>query len=275
VEFRPRLPRDGINVSHNHPLREALLLAVAVLGIAIGLTLLGAFAVDLMVPQVPPTTEVRLFGPFVERLAGSTDLGQADLQASLASLVGRLSAHWDDSPYAFRIWIWTDPTPNAFALPGGVIAVTSGLLEDVASENELAFILAHEVGHFYHRHHLRNLGRGFVLSWILGVMGADGNALSGSGLGGLASALTMRGFNRDQEREADRFGLELVFWEYGHVAGSWDFFAKLPEPSSELERSVSSYTSTHPVSTARIQALKVLARERSWPLAGEIRPFSR
>jgi predicted Zn-dependent protease len=250
-------------------------LAATVLGIAIGVTLVGALAVDLLVPQVPPSTEVRLFGPFVEKLAGSTDAGQAELRASLVSLLERLSAHWHESPYRFQVCIWKDPAPNAFALPGGVIVLTSGLLESVESENELAFVLAHEVGHFYHRHHLRNLGRGFVLSWILGAMGADGNGLSGSGLGTLAATLTMRGFNREQEREADRFGLELVYREYGHVAGSWDFFGKLPESSSELERGVATYASTHPLSTARVQALKMLARERGWPVVGKTHPFSR
>jgi Zn-dependent protease with chaperone function len=89
------------------------------------LVVLGAAFVDLLVPHLPPSLEVRLFAPLAEELAGTQDQGgPGHHQASVGSLMARLSAHWVDNPYTFQVRTWADSTPNAFALPGGFIAVT-------------------------------------------------------------------------------------------------------------------------------------------------------
>jgi predicted Zn-dependent protease len=110
---------------------------------------------------------------------------------------------------------------------------------------------------------------------MFAALGAGGEGRSGTDLLGLATMLATRGFDRNQESEADRFGLELLHQEYGHIAGTWDFFKRLPAPNTEFERDLVGYLSTHPVNSARIEALQALARKRQWPIEGEIRPFSR
>ena len=269
MEFRPRLPAEGINVSHTHPLREAFVLVGGVLAVSALFVVLSALAIDLIVPHIPPHWEARIFAGL---WAGSDeeDLDQETRQQRQAvqALLDRLAAHWPEAPYRFRVSILDQPTPNALAFPGGLIGVTSGLLEQVESENELAFVLAHELGHFRHRDHLRSLGRGLVLGFVLTLATGSSQLLQ------LAPMLAERSFARKQERESDGFGLELVYREYGHVAAANDFFQRIAEPGLPLARELEGYLSTHPVSETRVADLWTLAQQRGWPLRGEPLPFS-
>jgi predicted Zn-dependent protease len=153
--------------------------------------------------------------------------------------------------------------PNAFAVPGGRIVITRGLLESVSSESELAFVLGHEIGHFKQRDHLRGLGRGLALGIAISALdlGGAGGALDlVSGATGIAG----RHFDRSQESGADEIGLELVWREYGHVSGALKFFDRFPRPTGSLEKQFQSYLATHPVHSDRIASLRGMADARGW-----------
>jgi Zn-dependent protease with chaperone function len=273
VSFDPSLPEEGVNVSGAHPLREAALLLAAVLGAGALLVVAAAAAVDLLVPRLPASWEAKLFSATWPDALGDDERGDADPRAQVvAELLGRLERHWPDRPYPFRAAIWEEEQPNALAFPGGWIAVTSGLLEQVESENELAFVLGHELGHFHNRDHLRGLGRGLTLALVLTAAGASG-AGSAAELAGVAGQLAQRGFDREQERSADRFGLALVAAEYGHVAGAGEFFGRLPQPESEAGRRIAGYLATHPLNRERIEALRRTAAAQGWPTSGDLRPL--
>jgi len=271
VKFDPSIPEDGINVSRTHPLREALLLVGGVAAIAIAVAVAAAVAVDLVAPHIPIELEVRLFSGWFDR-GVEADEAADPREQPLAKLLGRMAGHWPENPYAFEIAIWDTPEPNAVALPGGVIAVTQGLLETVESENELAFVLGHELGHFRNRDHLRGLGRGIAFSLLLVAVGAGGGS-SAVELASLAGQFAQRGFDRDQEIEADRFGLALLAAEYGHVSGAEAFFEHLPELGGPLDGELASYFSTHPLNADRLQALRGTAHEMGWELRGERQPL--
>jgi Zn-dependent protease with chaperone function len=275
VNFDPSLPDDEVNVSATHPLREALFLVAGIAGAGFALFVVIALAVEVLVPWIPPSLEVRVFSgsSFVELLGPEGD--SADPRAGLvAELLDRLAQHWPENPYAFDVAVYEESTPNALAFPGGLVVVTSGLIEQVESENGLAFVIGHELGHFRHRDHLRGIGRGVAFALVMGALG-----LGGSGgavqLAVLSGQLAARGFDRDQESDADRFGLELVQKEYGHVAGAGDFFEKLPQPDGAVEREIAHYLATHPLNDERIQALHALALERGWSQVGPLTPLGR
>jgi len=270
VKFDPSLPEDGINVSRTNLLREALLLVGGVAAIAIAVAFAAAVAVDLVVPHIPIELELRLFSGWFDR-AAKTDAAVDPREQPLAKLLDRMVGHWPECPYGFEIAIWDTPEPNAVALPGGVIAVTRGLLEKVESENELAFVLGHELGHFRNRDHLRGLGRGIAFSLLLVAVGVGGGG-SAVELASLAGQFAQRGFDREQEIEADRFGLALLAAEYGHVSGAAAFFEHLSELGGPGEGALASYFSTHPLHADRIQALHGTAHEMGWALRGEQRP---
>src|SRR5688572_12316741 len=272
MEYDPKLPADGINTTDENPLREFALLIAGLVGVAIALIALAALAVDRLVPLVPPSLEARWFGGIAEAIAEEEDPRSAPVQA----LVDRLVAHWDDAPYPFHVGVLDDePDPNALALPGGAILVTSGLLDQVGSENELAQVLGHELGHFRDRDHLRGLGRGLAAQLVLGAIGGSGEIVSG--LSAFAGALAQRGFDRRQEQQADAFGLALVQAEYGHVAGAGDFFARLASAPSApgAGRRIAGYLETHPLHEDRVAALAAGAAARGYPTEGPLTPWVR
>jgi Zn-dependent protease with chaperone function len=271
VKFDPSLPEDGINVSRAHPLREALLLVGGVVAIAAAVAVAVAVVADLAAPHIPIELEARLFSGWFDRDV-EDDEAATPREQSLAQLLNRMAGHWPENPYVFEIAIWDEPEANAVALPGGVIAVTNGLLENVESENELAFVLGHELGHFHNRDHLRGLGRGIAFSLLLVAVGVGGGG-SAVQLASLAGQFAQRDFSRDQEIEADRFGLGLLAAEYGHVSGAAAFFEHLPERDGALEGGLASYFSTHPVNADRVQALHAAASEMGWELRGERQPL--
>ena len=141
--------------------------------------------------------------------------------------------------------------PNAFAAPGGMIVVNSGLLTFAQSENEVAMVLAHELAHHVNRDHLEGMGRGLVLAVILNaVLGGNSglDQITGAGAQGLALKMS-----RDDERDADRLGLLLLEGRYGHVGGALDFFLRIGDQPGGRP---ATWLSTHPLSSDRIDRME-------------------
>lgn len=269
MSFDPRLPRDDVNVSPTHPLVEAswLLVAAAVAGLMLAVLAFGA--TEVVARWLPPGLEARLFGALWSDVGAEAGAGETPRAALARSVLARLAARWPENPYTFRLVVLDEPELNALALPGGTIAVTRGLLEVAESENELAFVLGHELGHFAARDHLRAIGRGLILAFVM-------RALVGAGAGeaavpALASELASRGFARDQERDADAFALRLLAAEYGHVAGADAFFRRLPDADAGLAARAAGWLATHPVSESRIAALHALAAREHLSPTGPLR----
>lgn len=262
MRYVARQPRDGINVSTQHPLVEASTLFVGLSLIFIAIAVALILLVDLVLLFVSPQREVGLFESWSVSDYVEVDDDDARVE-ELQRLTDRLSRHWPESPYEYTVRIAESDELNAMALPGGLIVITSGLLDAVESENELAFVLGHEMGHFSNRDHIRGLGRGVVLSIFLAALsGSDGGVNLGSSL----SDLTLRGFSRGQEEDADEFGLSIVNSEYGHVASSWRFFERL----SDKELGLATYLSTHPSPHGRVDKLIESAAGRGWAVDGAV-----
>ena len=258
----PRQPREGINVSDTHPLVEAGTLVVALTAIFVAIVVLLIFLIEVVLYFVPAEKEAALFRDWLPDDLVTVSPADERLYAT-QSLVDELAKHWPESPYEFRVEIDTSDVANAMALPGGLIIVTEGLLNQVESENELAFVLGHELGHFRNRDHLRALGRGIVLSLFFTVT-AGGDV---SGLGIKVSDLALRGFSRTQELDADAFGLDVVHAHYGHVGEAWRLFERWESRDGTL-LDIVTYTSTHPQPGDRIEELEQLALDNGWPIDG-------
>lgn len=274
MSFDPSLPDDGVNVTPTHPVREALLL-VAGVGAAVAILFVAlAFAIEIAVAWIPPGFEAKIFSvPWMGSTADRDALVEDDPRGqAVAKLLDRLALRWRENPYELRVAVYDEPTPNAVAFPGGLILVTSGLLERVESENELAFVLAHEIGHFRNRDHMRGMGRGVAFALVLGSFGLGGSG-DASQLATMSSGLAARAFDREQESDADRFALEVVAMEYGHVAGAQDFFGRLSDPDGVVEKKITHYFATHPLNDDRETTLTALAVERGWAMEGDTRPW--
>ena len=127
------------------------------------------------------------------------------------------ASHRPDLEFTFTVV--DSPEINAFALPGGYIYINRGLLAYLNSEDELAAVLAHEIGHVTARHAIQQHARGRLGSTAAGVGGfvaavATGNIYIGSELAQLGSLWTqagVSGFGREHELEADSLGAEYLY----------------------------------------------------------------
>ncbi|WP_429884976.1 M48 family metalloprotease [Geoalkalibacter halelectricus] len=121
-------------------------------------------------------------------------------------------SHRPDLPYQFAVI--NNSAPNAFALPGGPIAITRGLLVVMNNEAQLASVLGHEVGHVTARHSVAGMQRGALLGVGVAVIsGVAGDAAHGplsQQVAQLAATLVDNTYSREQEREADRLGIDYM-----------------------------------------------------------------
>ena len=269
MRFVSKRPREGINVSDVHPLAEAATLIAGLSAIFVMIALAIVFFVELALFYISVDVEEKIFSGWIpDGLVSVTD---DDVRTEDAQrLLDRLARHWPESPYTFRMELMESKVPNAMAIPGGLIVVTTGLLDSVESENELAFVIGHEIGHFRNRDHIRQLSRvaAFGLLWT-----AMRSSEGGGTLGITVADLTLRGFSREQESDADSFGLHLVYSEYGHVNESWRFFDRMDQEAHSSDELLV-YASTHPVPGERIEDLRFLARANGWPLKGSLTPLT-
>ncbi|MGH8197910.1 MAG: M48 family metalloprotease [Steroidobacteraceae bacterium] len=135
------------------------------------------------------------------------------LQSYVQRVGGRLAAVSDRKlPYEFVVL--NNTIPNAWALPGGKIAVNRGLLTQLKSESELAAVLGHEIVHAAARHSAQQMSRGMLMQG--GLLAAQ-VAASDSDYGnlymagaGLAAQLAMQRYGREAELESDRYGIEYM-----------------------------------------------------------------
>ena len=268
MRFVAKQPREGINVSDTHPLVEAGALVAGLAAIFVAIALLLGFLIEVALYFVSAEEEARLFADWLPDDLVAVSKSDDRLRETQL-LVDRLASHWPETAYRFRVEIDDSELSNAMALPGGLIIVTQGLLDQVESENELAFVLGHELGHFRNRDHLRTLGRGIVLSMFFAVV--TGNDVAGIGL--TAADLTLRSFSRQQETKADEFGLTIVHTEYGHVNEAWRLFERWDVADNTIIDLVT-YLSTHPDAGDRIADMRELARTHAWRTEGELTPLN-
>ena len=159
-------------------------------------------------------------------------------------------------PWTFRVV--DDPTPNAFALPGGYIFVTRGILGLMRNESELASVLGHEIGHVTARHSVSMLSRaqlaqiGMVVGQIaFPEMGQLAN-VAGAGL-----QLLFLNYGRDAERQADDLGFRYAYQEGYDVTQMADVFEALLRMGSRENRSaLPGWLATHPGEEERIEAVR-------------------
>jgi predicted Zn-dependent protease len=173
------------------------------------------------------------------------------------------------SAYQYQWYVSKDPTVNAFAIPGGIIVVNSGLLKKADSPNELAAVLAHEVQHVEQKHALKNMINSAGIAAIVLVVLGDANAVVML----MAHQVSAQYFNRQIESEADLKGLQLLQKKNIDPAGMVSFFKKMDagfitdkaeakaKPKAEQdadaeESEVASWFSSHPDTVSRIQTVE-------------------
>ncbi len=195
----------------------------------------------------------------------------------VASIGGRIVANSEIPGLRFHFTVLDSPIVNAFALPGGYVYVTRGLIALANSEAELASVLAHEVGHVAARHTAQRYNRSVGMSLGGAVLGAlIGNQIVND-LVQQGSQLYLLSYSRKQEYEADQLGVRyLVRAGYDPYAEA-DFLRSM-EAQDMLEQALnrdknnrpSEFLTTHPITAKRVVEAIDAARNSGVPV--ETRP---
>ena len=170
-------------------------------------------AAEQVALRIPPATETDLGRHTLASLDGywmRPSQVPAPRQRALTDEFNALAAGAPDLP-PHRLVFRSGPAigPNAFALPGGTIVVTDQLVALAHRDQEIMAVLAHELGHLAHRHVMRRLLQGSATALI--IAGVTGDVTSTTSLAASAPVLLLRAkFSRDFEREADRYGIDLL-----------------------------------------------------------------
>jgi len=192
------------------------------------------------------------------------------------SLGTLLSANAQDASGGFHFLTIDDRSVNAFAMPGGIIGVFSGLILETRDEAELAAVIAHEIAHVTQRHLARRFARdrdvGFAtgLAVLAGILAAGIDPQLGQAVitGGMAAGVQSRlDYSRSAEAEADRIGMQILASSGLHPDAMGDFFERLQALSRGSPDSVPEYLRTHPVNLERVSD----ARNRARGMSGDFR----
>lgn len=257
MKYTPKELKENVNISRTSPIREFFLLLGGVLGVILIVYIALGFAVDIVVTKLPPEIEQSL-GRLYSKIYENTEETTTGIQ--LQEILDGLAKELPKGELQYKVHLVTNSLINAMALPGGNIVVFSGLIKEVKSENELAFVLAHELGHFANRDHLRGLGRRLVLLTIsIALLGGDSSAANFL----MNSLLNVEmKFSQHQEKMADLWALDLLNRRYGHVSGATDFFEKMSK--KEKKGRILYYFATHPYPENRVKTLEEQIREKGY-----------
>lgn len=257
----PPLPADWLSGIERHDrLSRPQMVRLAVAGgvaaaLAGVLWLAGGALLTAAAPLVPDTVTEPLGKAFVAQLSGDRACTSPEAEAALSKLVDRLHP---PRPVTVTIADWK--LANAFAGPGGQIILTRGLLEEASGPDEVAGVLAHEIGHVARHHPTKALLRHYGVSLFAGALG--GGYAQTADLGLLLAA------SREAEREADAYGLEAMAAAKVSPQGLAAFFERQKRPGPKatkndgadtLLQKLGSYATTHPSDDERLAAIREAA----------------
>lgn len=208
-----------------------------------------------------PQQEVQIGAQEHKKIVKQYGLYQDQKIQSYVQSVGQKVVKGTERPdVLYRFFVLDSPIVNAFALPGGYIYTTRGLLALANSENEMAAVLAHETGHITGRHAAERYSRGVVTSLGAAILSS---AVGSSGVTralGVGSDLYMKSYSRGQESQADSLGLRYLSRAGYHPSGMSGFLQSM-SGSAALDARIAgeqggggSFFSTHPDTQERVAA---------------------
>jgi predicted Zn-dependent protease len=222
------------------------------------------------------------FGHFVDASIMNDYMKVDDpgINGAVTTIGQQLVHNSDRSDLDFTFKVLSTPRVNAFAGPGGYVYVTTGLLDLLESKDELAAVLAHEIGHITARHQVRafhNAQRaqiGIALIDIAGIFlagipaGSIGSSLAGDlakAVGYMATMVVYQGYSRAYEEQADRLGVRYSFRSGFNHRASISVFEKFIKIEEEQKQGQSNLDLTilrsHPKLKERIRTIEQIADE--------------
>jgi len=190
------------------------------------------------------------------------------------ALGSRLASHAPDASGTFHFLTIDNSQVNAFAMPGGIVGIHTGLILAARDEAELAAVIAHEIAHITQRHIARMYARGRDINFatglaiLAGILAASIDPQLGQAAiaGGLAFGMQSQlDYTRSNEAEADRVGIQILSSTHFDPHAMADFFERMQELTRGAHDAIPEYLRTHPVTLGRISD----ARGRADQMSGD------
>lgn len=208
-----------------------------------------------------------------------------ELNEYLQNLGYSLVANSDDAYQNFHFFLIGSSQINAFATPGGVVAVYSGLFLTTDTESELASVLGHEIAHVTQRHLARSFEKasqlslpimaGMIAGILLGAAGGDGGLGAAAAVGlSAAGQQAQINYTRSNEKEADRVGMRYLALSGYNPTGMPDFFQKLERKNRYVGSNYPEFLRTHPITVNRIAEATQRAAQYKKQRSTFMRPLS-
>ncbi len=255
AEIRRRAPmvRDTARARRNGKIQIVGWSMAAAISLVLTAIYLVPLLADRVAPLIPLSVERRL-GDAVAKQVHVIFKGGAclndDGEAALATMEHRLAAGLPPNAL-FDIRVLASPVANAFALPGGRIYLLRGLIDKAESAEEVAGVLAHEMGHVVHRDALRRLLQSGGSSFLIGLL--FGDVFGGGTLITLGQTLVNSAYSREQESDADAFAADLFLRIGQSPKPLGTFLSRIAKDDKAMTRFA--LLLSHPLSQDRLVAL--------------------
>ncbi len=210
--------------------------------------------------------EIKIGNGVAENMLGASALLPDDTVQAYVNRVGRwVSLHTErpDLPWKFGVLVSNDI--NAFAVPGGTIFITNGLLKKLNNESELAGVLAHEISHVLRKHHLTALQKGARVGLAGDLAGEllkdKGNRVITDKVIKAGTEVYARGLDKDDEFEADRMGI-VIATRAGYDPYGLPAVLQMLDAINAKDSSLALMFKTHPAPHDRLDRLDKLMEKQ-------------
>jgi predicted Zn-dependent protease len=208
--------------------------------------------------EIDEKQEIEIGRDMAARLLGAAPLVNDPRQQRYVNNVGRWLASQTERPdLPWQFGVLDTPGLNAFAVPGGTIFVTKGLVQRMRSEAELAGVLAHEIGHVLKKHHLKAIQKSAQASLAgdaLQMAMKDSNSEVRGKLVGFGTEMYARGLDKSDELEADRLGV-VIASRAGYDAYGLPAVLQTLQGMNPQDSGLALMFKTHPAPAERLDAL--------------------
>lgn len=213
---------------------------------------------------VPADQELSLGESSYKQALGSARLSNDPAAVAAVRRVGERLARAADRPdYKWEFNVIDAKTVNAWCMPGGKVAVYTGLLPVTKDDEGLAVVLGHEISHALARHGAERMSQGLLaqaggaaLAVALSQRPDETQRLALAAYGAGAQVGVLLPFSREQESEADHIGLILMAKAGYDPRGAVDFWERMSKSAGPGAEGLSKYLATHPPNAERIAAIR-------------------
>lgn len=248
---------DNDNVSKTNVLSEFFFLLLGIFLICFGIYLSSDFIANVVIDNMSNEKQLKLEKMLSGDKVKTTEEHPEKIQKLIRTKkrIVRMDKNLQGKS-KFPIYEADMNEINAFVMPDGKIYFTKGLLDKIDDEQILTFVLAHELGHYAHRDHLKSIGRQLIAGTLLSFITFGQKDMS-SVVNGFSSADRIT-HSQKQEKMADLYANDVVIRIYGTNKGAIRFFEFLKKEEKVPEFFY--YISTHPSNDQRINLLKSKSR---------------